>query len=967
MQLLFDKQEETDVVGYTLIPRPYQHEALDGTFRLFAVGQPGVLLRIFTGGGKTITTAMIADRWLSQGEDYRVMVVSYEKQLVWQFAEEIQDVLGVEPGIEMESEHVKPGKIPKVIVASRQSLAQHNLIGADQRAFMNEHGYSDDRIALCTFKMAQRLIRGIRRGVGPELIEQELHDWRQDYRCDQERGVVSRLHKFDWRLNWLVAFDEAHKHVQQLSTVGHLVEWFERNPKSKRLGMTATPKRADGISIGSKMFPAIAIDYPLKVADGACAVRDGFAVPYMQKYIQVERIDFADIKKLCGDVQSKWDQEVAKRLETELAGVCEPLLDLVENRKTLVFSPSVSMAQGVAEYVNARSKCRCSCGATQWHARSRVGDGAACKACNRQLTDTDVLKTPEFQAMCVWGEVPAQDRKEVYQAHQSGQFQFLSVCGLCREGYNDCLDDETEILGPNGWKRWHEVGVGDLIYSLSRTTGLIEIVPISCYIRRPLRPDERMVLCSGQHMSVRVTEGHNIHGKEYDSRKSPRHSKDFTTLKARDLIDRKREFAFPLAAEGEFSGVPLTDDELRFAAWFMTEGSWGKTDLIISQSTANQGLCDRIEAVLRSCGFDYRRRQHAQSKNAYGTCPMIEFAVPSGTHGGSMARNGWVRLAPWLDKNVSPLLHQMTREQFRLFWFELLLGDGSVMPGKSGWLLCSLKAQADAFTHMAAVRGFATSCAEVVTRAGVTVYRASVRDSQWLTVRPSDPRATRIGFTERRSNEHVWCVSNRNSTLVTRRQGKVMILGNCDISCVAIFRPVSRKASSLAEQMKGRGSRPTRGLIEGMATADERLAAIAASDKPNCLVVDLTGVTGLGDCATTVQIYAEGLEDVVIHRAEEIVLGGVEDVQLAIQRAKDEIEQQRKSARIAKEKREQAAQEEAKRRAQAGAKVDYTVHDVGSSGLPGMASDSQLKFIESLGIRLIGWEPTKNQAGRIIN
>jgi superfamily II DNA or RNA helicase len=57
-----------------------------------------------------------------------------------------------------------------------------------------------------------------------------------------------------------------------------------------------------------------------------------------------------------------------------------------------------------------------------------------------------------------------------------------------------------------------------------------------------------------------------------------------------------------------------------------------------------------------------------------------------------------------------------------------------------------------------------------------------------------------------------------------------------DVSCVCVLRPT--KIRSLWVQCAGRGSRPLTGLIDGMATKEERCAAIAASAKPNLLLLD---------------------------------------------------------------------------------------------------------------------------------
>src|ERR1017187_7996361 len=100
---LFDLKPGTRA-GIT--PRDYQLAAHDASFKLWNAGEIGVLNRVFTGGGKTILACLLMDTWLRRGEDPRCMVVSYETQLVGQFAQEIYDVLGIMPQIEMDEETV---------------------------------------------------------------------------------------------------------------------------------------------------------------------------------------------------------------------------------------------------------------------------------------------------------------------------------------------------------------------------------------------------------------------------------------------------------------------------------------------------------------------------------------------------------------------------------------------------------------------------------------------------------------------------------------------------------------------------------------------------------------------------------------------------------------------------------------------------------------------------------------------
>lgn len=57
-----------------------------------------------------------------------------------------------------------------------------------------------------------------------------------------------------------------------------------------------------------------------------------------------------------------------------------------------------------------------------------------------------------------------------------------------------------------------------------------------------------------------------------------------------------------------------------------------------------------------------------------------------------------------------------------------------------------------------------------------------------------------------------------------------------DVSCVCVLRPT--KIRSLYVQCVGRGTRPLAGVIDGLATAEERIAAIAASAKPDLRILD---------------------------------------------------------------------------------------------------------------------------------
>lgn len=319
-------------------PRDYQTKAIEQTFDLFGKGSPGVLVVQPTGSGKTVTGTLIAERWISQGPEYRVMICAHERQLVTQFAEEIESILGIRPAIEMADQRVHTGGfVPRVIVSSRQTLME-------------------------------------------------------------DRAGKSRLYKFPHtRYNWLLITDEAHRWKRGLKSCRHILDWFAENPESRRLGLTATPERGDRVSIGG-IFPDVALDYRLyDIWGGPSAVNDGWAVPYRQHFVTPHGVEWKNVRDVAGDFKDE-DLEALLAEREVLLTFVKPTVDLVGDRRTILFSPTAAMARRVAEVLNEYRPTS-----------ARSLDGTAAN----------------------------EHRQRIYTDHQTGKFQFLSVCGLCREGYND--------------------------------------------------------------------------------------------------------------------------------------------------------------------------------------------------------------------------------------------------------------------------------------------------------------------------------------------------------------------------------------------------------------------------------------------------------------------------------------------------------------------------------------------------
>lgn len=216
---------------------------------------------------------------------------------------------------------------------------------------------------------------------------------------------------------------------------------------------------------------------------------------------------------------------------------------------------------------------------------------------------------------------------------------------------------------------------------------------------------------------------------------------------------------------------------------------------------------------------------------------------------------------------------------------------------------------------------------------------------------------------------------------------RFQFLANCDVATegtdlpgvevVVMGRPT--KSRSKYEQMVGRGTRPHDSLaaaLGALPTAGERRAAIAASPKPFCEVVDFVGNSGRHKLVTVRDVlgghYGEPVRARAARKARE--RGGVPVDILDLLRASQlEVADERR-------RREAAEERERRRRARVVAVASYRVQDVspfalyddvrpprqvGFQKVP-HATDRQVELLRRRGFDVSPTTLTKGDAGRLI-
>lgn len=238
-------------------------------------------------------------------------------------------------------------------------------------------------------------------------------------------GVASlhedRIGKFDPGQFGLLVVDECHRCAWQNITYARAVGHFQRNPRCKLVGVTATIDRTDRAALvgAGRMFESVAYEYPLWAESGPCAIRDGWLVPPVQGFAVCEGLSLADCKlNRRGDFT---DEELTAVLAEEemLHRAALPIREKAGDRKTLVFCANIAHAAGFER------------------------DG------KRHPGLADVLgRYAPGKVRAVHGRMGLEQRAAEIQRFRDGFTQFLVSCDLLIEGFDDTTVSCVAVCRP---------------------------------------------------------------------------------------------------------------------------------------------------------------------------------------------------------------------------------------------------------------------------------------------------------------------------------------------------------------------------------------------------------------------------------------------------------------------------------------------------------------------------------------
>jgi hypothetical protein len=345
-----------------------------------------------------------------------------------------------------------------------------------------------------------------------------------------------------------------------------------------------------------------------------------------------------------------------------------------------------------------------------------------------------------------------------------------SLCPGFTKPYYWCVDDSTEVLTLDGWKRHDDVSPGDVAYTINPETLAGEWQTITDVARFSVVGTDMLSVEGASHSSL-TTMGHRW--------LTERPQQGYTGRGFRTSAELGRKDRVPLAAPCvTLPIVPKHSDALvELVAWAWTEGTVrGDRYVGICQSVkANPGYVARIRSALVTLfgpasseplsGERHHGRPAWREVRLAGRPDMVDFRL------NRAASDILWKHAPH-RKPTAEFVSSLTSAQIRLFVESSVDADGC-RKGNTVTLAQADADRLDGFEMGCALLGWATNRV----RSG-DVWIVHVKKRSWLGICRPDANARKVQVVKYTGT--VWCPTTPNGTWLARRNGSVYFTGNSD-------------------------------------------------------------------------------------------------------------------------------------------------------------------------------------------
>lgn len=637
-------------------------------------------------------------------------------------------------------------------------------------------------------------------------------------------SAKSRLHRFHPRQFSTIVIDETHHSVA--NTYLNILEYFK--PEIV-VGCTATPCRTDRKDLANIFNEVVYHRDVLDIYEEGLTADDGpYLAPVEGRTIKTG-VDLSNLH-IRGDFNEE-ELAYAVNVDGRNSTIISAIEQHAQDRKTiLIFCVNRDHALTLHNQLIKRG-----------HDATYVFGNTPDTERQKRMTDFKEGRTRIMVSVMVYAEgtdVPRIDCLVLTRPTTSYVVFSQQIGRGLRPfpGKVNCLDTQTEILTASGWRNSENIRKDDLIANWEDFNIFFE-QPMSI-IRRPRRVSERMFSVQTSKNSLRVTEDHNLifrhntgrmsqkkyrpwilaparktfssfeipvsgladpipqktslaHPAKYHSKRDlgRRISASSWSIRKREglsVVDSKIEAATRIAYRDNLKTLPVTDLNSRqcyLIGFWLGDGCEGRGhDYTIAQSVKNKTGNLALRRVLAALKLDFTLNKHICT-TSLGVSEMFTYGLPVGCVGGTKRRKGIASIRAYLQRRDYGWIWGLTQSQFRSLLEGLWQADGQhsqlVSPPERLDITGCDKILFDILQAVAICRGMSSTITKRSTEYGGLKYNRQPYQISFL--RKRTRRIKHFVAESSFINEEVWCVQTKSGKIVTRRNGRVSVLCNCQI------------------------------------------------------------------------------------------------------------------------------------------------------------------------------------------
>lgn len=326
-----------------------------------------------------------------------------------------------------------------------------------------------------------------------------------------------------------------------------------------------------------------------------------------------------------------------------------------------------------------------------------------------------------------------------------------------------CFDDQTEILTENGWKSINEIDNITHVYSLNTENNLIELVPVDSKVIYDYEGD--LLGAINTHVDYLVTPEHRMYCMP-DGRNGK-----FKFELANEIVSKRR--TYKIAGKINSNNNPENLTFLKLCMATIADGciseNTSSSSINIKFSLVKEREIRIIEEYLDELNITYYK--HRRSTDSLGDKPVWIYLINATDSKKIVNIIG-------LDKKIPNFILEMSPEVIESLFIAYANFDGCWDKRDNCTSISITSIDKDNINLLRIMSIFCGRRCTMIEGLKTTTFGTNY----FYTINSSDSEISKVNEDKHYTKFYkgkVWCLNNKNTTLIIKRNNKISIQGNC--------------------------------------------------------------------------------------------------------------------------------------------------------------------------------------------